>query len=363
MILKTLTVYFFHLFLRNILGVFAICCGIIFMVDFVDRMGEYSSHEAFSMFAIAKLAFFRMPAIAEFILPFAVLVGALATFLNLTRKLELAVVRSAGMSVWQFILPPVIIAVVLGLFTSLAYNPLAIYLNERSIQFEAEQFDHSSSFQSTHTANIWFRQEGPDGESILSAERKSTSGLALFQVTALIFDQDSNFLEQVNASSAIWKDGYWQLNNVSIITADQPPLQRLRYELPTFLTEEQARKQSERVDNITFWSLGETIELAEKSGLATQRLTLKYHSHLALPLLFAAMVIIAATVSLKLARLGSAAKMVLGGIGTGFVLYILSELVRDLGNNGLMDPVLAAWLPAIIALLLGITVLLYQEDG
>ncbi len=197
----------------------------------------------------------------------------------------------------------------------------------------------------------------------MSADRKSANGLALFQVTALVFDKDNNFVEQVNGTSAFWKDGYWQINNVSIIKADQPPLPRNQYDLPTYLTEDQAKKQTERVDNITFWALKETIDLAKKSGLATAPLVVKYHSHLSLPLLFAAMVIIAATVSLKLARLGNVAKMVLGGIGAGFVLYILSELVRDLGNNGLMDPILAAWLPAIIAMLLGITVLLYQEDG
>jgi lipopolysaccharide export system permease protein len=41
----------------------------------------------------------------------------------------------------------------------------------------------------------------------------------------------------------------------------------------------------------------------------------------------------------------------------------LSEIVSDLGGNGIINPVLAAWLPPTVALTLGATALLYQEDG
>ena len=47
----------------------------------------------------------RVPFLTERIMPFAVLVGAMSCYLNLSRRLELVVARAAGMSAWQFVAP------------------------------------------------------------------------------------------------------------------------------------------------------------------------------------------------------------------------------------------------------------------
>lgn len=359
----TLNMYFMKVFLKSIFGVFLVCFAIIFLVDLIERVRELSNEEGFIFLFGVQMAFYRTPAIAEQILPFAILIGSIVAFLNLTRKLELAITRAAGVSVWQFIRPAVLLAVVIGIFTSIAYNPLSVWLQERSEQLEIQKFSSGQNFRKSRTDNIWFRQEGLDGESILSADRSLNRGLTLIGVTALVFNDDRTFKEQVDAASAIWKDGYWQLNDARVATADSPPEPREEYRLSTFFTEEQARQQAESTGNLSFWRFSAAIEAAQRAGLNTNRMRLEFQTHLARPLLFAAMVIIAATVSLKLTRLGGASHMVLGGIGAGFVLYVLSELVGDFGSNGLLEPALAAWLPALIASVLGVTVLLYQEDG
>ena len=80
-------------------------------------------------------------------------------------------------------------------------------------------------------------------------------------------------------------------------------------------------------------------------------------------LLFAAMVLIAATVSLRVFRFGNIGRLILGGAVAGFVLYVAGELARGLGSVGIVPPILAAWSPAVVASLIGFTILLYQEDG
>ena len=42
---------------------------------------------------------------------------------------------------------------------------------------------------------------------------------------------------------------------------------------------------------------------------------------------------------------------------------LLTEIAGDLGGNGIINPVLAAWLPPLVALTFGATALLFQEDG
>ena len=80
-------------------------------------------------------------------------------------------------------------------------------------------------------------------------------------------------------------------------------------------------------------------------------------------MLLVAMTLIAATVSMRFARLGQSATMILGGVLAGFLLYVVSVLVRAFGNAGFVPPYVAAWLPVVVALFFGITFLLYKEDG
>jgi len=56
-------------------------------------------------------------------------------------------------------------------------------------------------------------------------------------------------------------------------------------------------------------------------------------------------------------------RLMVGGIAAGFLLFFLSNLVAALGQTGAIPVLLAAWAPAIVSTLLGLTMLLHLEDG
>ena len=88
-----------------------------------------------------------------------------------------------------------------------------------------------------------------------------------------------------------------------------------------------------------------------------------WYSLLALPILFAAMVFMAASFSMRLARLGGVARLVLSGAMAGFAVYFLGNLTTALGESGSLPAPLAAVAPAAVAILLGMTLLFHHEDG
>jgi lipopolysaccharide export system permease protein len=75
------------------------------------------------------------------------------------------------------------------------------------------------------------------------------------------------------------------------------------------------------------------------------------------------MVLLAAAFSLRFFRFGGVQKMVLGGLASGFLLYVLSKVTDDLSKAELLPPTVGAWMPAVIGSLIGLVALLYQEDG
>ena len=115
MIAGTLSRYFGLRFLTAVLAVFAGTLVLTAMIDFLELMRRTGDLKDVSAFFVAKITFFRVPFITERVMPFAVLVGAMFCYLNLSRRLELVVARAAGISAWQFIAPAVIIAWLLGL--------------------------------------------------------------------------------------------------------------------------------------------------------------------------------------------------------------------------------------------------------
>jgi lipopolysaccharide export system permease protein len=120
----TLGRYFAARFARTVLGVFVTVFALVYTLDFVElrRAGE---SQGASTGLMAQLSLYRTPAVAEGVLPFAVLFGSMATLLQLSRKLELVVARAAGISAWQFLQPGIFVALALGALAVGVYNPVS----------------------------------------------------------------------------------------------------------------------------------------------------------------------------------------------------------------------------------------------
>ena len=101
----------------------------------------------------------------------------------------------------------------------------------------------------------------------------------------------------------------------------------------------------------------------QEAGLDARGYRLQFQKLLARPLLLVAMVLVAASFSLRFFRFGGVAKTLAGGVAAGFVLYIATEISSDLGGSGAISPLLAAWSPAVVGSMLGTLSLLHSEDG
>jgi lipopolysaccharide export system permease protein len=90
---------------------------------------------------------------------------------------------------------------------------------------------------------------------------------------------------------------------------------------------------------------------------------LAFQQLLAAPLLYTAMAILAAAFSLRLIRLGGLAGLAGAGVALGFGFFFFNAVCGALGRAAVIPTALAAWTPPLIALLSGLTLLCYAEDG
>jgi lipopolysaccharide export system permease protein len=360
----TLSRYFGLRFLTTAVLVFVGILSLVALVDYIEMMRKTSGMPNVPAIVVAQTSLFRVPQIAERIMPFSVLVAAMSCYLNLSRRLELVVARAAGMSAWQFVAPALIVSVVLGVLATLVYNPMAAALQERSKRLEVEFLggNAESGLQSTGNG-FWVRQRNDDGQSIVNAVTSSEQGVRLGGVTVFTYDTDGHFLERIEAKTAVLGRGVWRLGDARIYSNNAPPRESQEYFLKTSLTPEQVRESFATPETVPFWDLPLYIQIADHSGLGAAGYRLQYQKLLARPFVLASMVLLAAAVSLRFFRFGGVQKMILSGVAAGFLLYVLSKVTDDLSKAELMHPVAAAWLPVFVGGLTGLVALLHQEDG
>jgi lipopolysaccharide export system permease protein len=363
MMTNTLGRYFAGRFVIAALGAFASIFVLLVLVDYIEMVRKTSGLASVSAVMVAETSLFRVPQLLEKMMPFCILIGAMTCYLALSRRLELVVARAAGVSAWQFISPALGSAIVLGILATIAYNPMSANLREISKRMEAELFGSASGGGIQDAAGFWLNQVNNEGQWIINAARSEQQGVRLTGLTVFRFDPALQFKERIEAREASLEEGRWVFKSARRYSLDSPPVEQETFYVSTTLTQAQVRNSFSTPETVSFWQLPSYIRSSESSGFATAGYRLQYHKLIAQPFLLAAMVMVAASVSLRFFRMGGVQKMVLSGVGAGFLLYVLSKVTEDLSKAELMHPIAAAWLPVCVGGLTGFLALLYQEDG
>ncbi|HZL30114.1 MAG TPA: LPS export ABC transporter permease LptG [Pseudolabrys sp.] len=350
-------------FLGAVALVFASLVALVALLDYIELMRRAADVANVSAMLVAKTSLLRVPQITERVLPFCVLIGAMSCYLNLSRRQELVVARSAGMSAWQFVAPALIGAFLIGVFATSVYNPISAIMQERSKRFENELFGRDANSNVGPSGTFWASQRSDEGQAIINAKSSRDQGVSLYGVTVFTFDPAGHFTRRIEARAAVLEPGVWRLLEARVFRQGTIPSDQAEFRLKTSLTPEQVRESFATPETVPFWDLPLYITIAEHAGLVAAGYRFQFQKLLARPFLLVAMVLLAAAVSLRFFRFGGVQKMVLSGVAAGFLLYILSKVTEDLSKAELMHPVAAAWLPVLAGGLTGFIALLYQEDG
>ncbi|MCE2927924.1 MAG: LPS export ABC transporter permease LptG [Rickettsiales bacterium] len=360
----TLSAYIGKHFLHSIMLALFGLLALSMLVDIVELLRRASGKENIPFMVILQMSALKMPSMAEKLVPYAVLIGSMLALTKLTRTQELVVVRAAGVSVWQFLYPAMVVVVVLGLFMTTVFNPLASALLLRFEQVEGRYLTGRPSLLSVSASGLWLRQIEEDGdEHIIHAMRISQSDMSFANVIIFSFGNNKAFKERLDAKQAVLETGRLILIDVTRSIPGQPPLPIARFEIPTTLTLGYIQDSFASPETMSFWSLPAFTGMLENAGFSGLKHRLHWQSLLASPFLLAGTVLIAAIFSLRLPRRGKIGILVVAGILTGFLMHFFTDLIHALGSAGTLPVALAAWTPAIVVSMIGTALLLQVEDG
>lgn len=349
-------------FLAGVGIVFAAFSFLSFSIDIVDLFDQ-TAGKPVPASAVVGMALLQLPNLMLKLLPFAILLGGVFAFVRLSRSQELIAVRAAGVSAWNLLAPSLSVAVALGVLTVVAFTPFSSLFLERYAGLEAKYLRDQPSQLAVSRNGLWLRQGTAAEQSVIHALRVANQGLQLESVIILLYAAHDRFLGRIDAQSATLETGVWTLHDAWVSTLDGKPVHHAAYQLPTTLTPARIQESFASPDTISFWNLPGFIQTAQQAGFAASRYKLYFDSLLVLPAMFAAMVFMAASFSLRLARLGGLGRVVVYSALAGFGVYFFGDVAQALGISGILPIPLAAAAPAAGAILLGMTLVFHQEDG
>jgi lipopolysaccharide export system permease protein len=337
----------------------------VLMIDLVEQLRALSGRTPLALLNALYLTMLKTPLLIEQTLPFVVLVGTMIAMVRLNRRSELIAMRAAGVSAWRFLTPTAAMAIILGMVSSMALDPIASTLYQTYQKRANELRDNRTSMAQGN--DVWLRQGDGVQQTVIHANVADPSSGALTDAMFLVFDvqPDSSlkFSRRIVAGRADLKNGFWQLRDVTEAVPGGKPETFQQLALPTGLRQEALQDRVVDPSTLSFWRLPGFLTESRQAGLAPLRYELRWQALLSAPAFMAAMAAIGAVFCLRLPRLGGLGQMAATGVAIGFGLYFANRLISAFASADAIPPIVAAWAPPFAGLFAAMALISRAEDG
>jgi lipopolysaccharide export system permease protein len=356
---RQLALYTVRLFLTRS---FAVLVGLVLVLMMLDLLGESGKILAVPGNGDAELWRYvglRIPLLISRFLPFSVLLGTLIAFVGLNQNSEVVAMKAAGISAHQMLAPLVI--------ASLGVSVLAFVFNETVVVHSARVVNAWSDNdykpvppESGILSNVWVTHGG----DLVRARVAAGQGNAFRVQGVTIYQRNHGAIQRIIDADRAAPDGaQWRLDDVRVYDSAM----NLVRKVPTMkglagLTPDQLRLAKVNPDETSFFQLFGKISEMEAAGKATAEARAGLWHKISGPLSVVLMPLLAAVAAFGLARSGQVLLRASVGMALGFAYFVADNFSLAMGNVGAYPPILAAWAPFFLFLLVGETVLIRSEE-
>ncbi len=362
----TLSVYIAWKFILSFLAVLFGISVLIIIFDMLELLRRASNMQDSRLGFLLFLSILKLPKTIQEVLPFIIMIGMMFTLFKFSRNSELAVIRSAGVSVWQILLPVMSVVIIFGFINILVISHFSASFYKIYENSEERVFSKKSNLLNFGKGGLWLRESFQGKDVIIHSHyvKKEDSLLYLSGISVFEVERFDKFVRRYEAEEGHLLDGYVRLEKVWESSIGQKSLFHKELFIPTSITLNYVKDSFSSPETLSFWQLPIYIDFFEASGFSSLRHRLYFQSQLASPFFFCSMVLLASIFFLaNNIRLVEWTKRIIAGLATGFMLYFFSELTFALGISSVLPVVISAWSPTLLATLMGLSYLFHYEDG
>ncbi len=355
----TITRYMGWMFLTRTFGVLIALVVILQSLDMLGQTGKILAYPGNGTPQILMYISLRLPQIIQQFLPFSVLLGTLITFMSLNANSEIISMKSAGLSAHQ-VLAPFFVAGLLVAIISFTFNERVAARSTATLdkwqRVEYRPLPKETGGQN----NVWVR----DGDNLIHAADVFGRGQNTRLSDVTIYNRKDGELNAiVRATSAKPQAGAWTLSEArrfDVARGVETPLGTIN--AGTGITPDQFTLATVDADRLSFWALWSAIDDLKAAGRPTGSLEAGLWHKISGPLSSMLMPLLAAVAAFGIARSGKLFIRAVIAMALGVAYFFADNFGLVMGDLGAYPPLLAAWGPFLLFLLLGETVLMQTEE-
>jgi lipopolysaccharide export system permease protein len=342
----------------------------LLLLDLMREGDEVVQRHGASVLALAKYAALRLPDLAAFILPFAILIASLLMLAKFARSNEIMALKASGMSFYHLLLNLMPAALLIGLLHFVISDQVVPRTTQILQAWEAAATPATSPSGNPPLATPspgagrsgdWIR----DGDSYVWIETVLNDGKELRGVT--IFERQGHAVlnERLLAERALFDGTGWRLFNVQRLSLadgqDRKPERIAEMPWATSLTPDHLADLTTDPATLSVAEVWRFVAHPEVGSRPVDFYETWLLRKIALPLVTIMMVLLAAPVAQGLQRHGGLGAGLAVGVGLGFLYFVTDGLFMTLGEMGTVSPMIAAWTPMALFAAIGISALLKIE--
>jgi lipopolysaccharide export system permease protein len=356
---RRLALYTAKLFLTRGIAVMFSLSLVLMMLNLLSESGKILAVPGNTNADVWHYVGLRLPQIVAFAFPFSFLLGTLIVFVTLNQNSEVIAMNAAGLSAHQVIAPLILTSVALA-GISFAFNEYVV--TRATAELSAWDGNDYKPLppESLVTSNVWVTA----GDDMVRADLVIGRGVATRLQGVRIYDRQGNSVARIiTAERAVQEAGGWRLENVSVYDAAQNVVRKLPA-MPELAGVEPGRFTLAKIDpeTRTLGALQENIAELRAAGRQTDAVETGLWHKISEPLSTILMPLLAAVAAFGLARSGQVLARAAIGMALGFAYFVIDNFAVAMGNVGAYPPLLAAWAPFFLFLLIGETVLVRSEE-
>lgn len=353
---------------RYLLGLFwsAFIAGLlVFLTLFIatDIMTTLVKYKDVASVIILKYYVFYSPEVIYKMLPIACVVGTVMTLSSLNKGSELVALFASGLSLFRISRVIFISVFIVGVFSYYLSDQLMPAFNkQKNFIYYNDMEKTPSRFQTIKTNKIWYRSKNSIFNiKTLNAEGNKAQGLSLY-----FFNDKWDLVQMLTADSVLMNGRQWVLHHGTITVFDKSssfPLND-RFVEKTIVMSEDAqdlRSTGQTSDLLTQSELSRFISKNKEAGLDTIRYEVDFYSKFSFALAGLVMSLLALPFCVGQGRGGGMMKNLGISIGLVVMYWVVYSTLQTLGYHGQIAPIIAAWLPNISMILLGVFLLLRSK--
>ncbi len=356
---KTISLYMARIF---VLRTFAVLGGMVIVLMMLDLLGTSGRILAHPGNGEAELWFYvslRVPQLVEFLLPFAALLGTLIALGSMNANSEIVSMKAAGASAHQILAPLILASLIIGILLFAFNERVVAPAYATLIAWEDAEYGPIPDGNGAMT-NVWVR----DGDDLINAGSVSGRGNDAELRDVTIYDRTGGALEAVISSDrATYGAEGWRLENPSRFDVESVSETDLGPQtLSADVTPDQFTLARIEADGLSFGQLRQAIADLQAAGRPTVALESGLWHKISGPLSTLLMPLLGAVSGFGLARSGHLFIRAVIGMALGFTYFVADNFALAMGNIGAYPPLMAAWAPFFLFLLIGEAVLIRSEE-